>query len=567
MARDAGLRRVAPRARPASEYAFSQLTNACRIVLAMCGFHGSSENACLVFAEVVQRFLQLLARTSADAAAAGNRTEAAPWDVEMGIEEVMGSGYLAELAAWAHEEGVWKRDVRLDGGGGPLRAHCQTQDTDTSCPVLTYAPVAEDERLVLAAEAAAEACIDEDLVWGRRGAKRAWEEAAVPWPGDGASTGDERADAAASADIPAFLPPQPPLTARPPPKPAPVAQKSTPNATAVEPVPAAADTDAVRRVWRECAGEYAGVLNDAPRHFELPSLANARAMHAAPVHESPAQTSLPAFARATAELDADPSTRVPTYMTSLARSHHVNPTTMSFRDAAFKRRRLAHCMADAGRYVPVDSLHGCVHVHPASPSYAPGASLLITLPPAKDGVDADMHATRAAPIFSPVWPHGRGVAMSPPSGALFPALGYRHPAHLYTSMRMVVPLDSQRVFSRITDPPALLDDHHTERVYHGMAVSRSLMTGTMMAVQHRDTKGAMVNRYRGGNSILHSALERLRFYLAAQLAEQRRMLHAEGQLEQLDQEPIRGERIRLPATGMLVYSWDWKPALPLATDG
>ena len=129
-------------------------------------------------------------------------------------------------------------------------------------------------------------------------------------------------------------------------------------------------------------------------------------------------------------------------------------------------------------------------------------------------------------------------------------------------MRIVAPPSLLRVFSRSGDPPALLDDHRTERVFHGMAASRTLMTGTMMSVQHRHSLRGMVNRYRGGNSILHPALERLRFALAAQLAEQRRQLRAEEQAEELEEEPIRGERIKMPIAGTLVYAWDWPTVLP-----
>lgn len=121
--------------------------------------------------------------------------------------------------------------------------------------------------------------------------------------------------------------------------------------------------------------------------------------------------------------------------------------------------------------------------------------------------------------------------------------------------------DMQRAFSRLSDPPALLDDHHTEQVYHGMAASRALLTGTMMSVRHRDTPSVMVSRYRGANSILHAALERLRFHLATELEASRRAAQADGHAEEVE-EPIRGERIKLPVKGTLVHSWDWRKAEP-----
>ena len=70
----------------------------------------------------------------------------------------------------------------------------------------------------------------------------------------------------------------------------------------------------------------------------------------------------------------------------------------------------------------------------------------------------------------------------------------------------------------------------------------------------------MVSRYRGANSILHASLERLRFHLAAQHEAQRRAAK-EGGLEEVE-EPIRGERVKMPVQGTLVHSWDWPSAEP-----
>lgn len=111
MAKDASgtLRKVAPQTRPAADFAFSQLNTAVPMILSAAGFNGGSANACVLLGELVQRFLALLARTSAESAQAANRTEPTPWDVEMSLEHVMGLGALAELQEWADEEGVWKR--------------------------------------------------------------------------------------------------------------------------------------------------------------------------------------------------------------------------------------------------------------------------------------------------------------------------------------------------------------------------------------------------------------------------------------------------------------------------
>ena len=121
--------------------------------------------------------------------------------------------------------------------------------------------------------------------------------------------------------------------------------------------------------------------------------------------------------------------------------------------------------------------------------------------------------------------------------------------------------DMQRVFSRLSDPPSILDDHATEQVYHGTTASRAVLAGTVMSVRHRDTLSVMVSRYRGANSILHGSLERLRFHLAAELEAQRRAAQEEGRADEVE-EPIRGERIKMPIKGTLVHSWDWRKADP-----
>lgn len=319
------------------------------------------------------------------------------------------------------------------------------------------------------------------------------------------------------------------------------------------------DQDGIRRIWRRRLPVYTGSLVEgAPPATSFPSLDAAR--NGPAPEKAQKRSSLDAFVHATEELAEESARPIPVYLTSLTHSHHVNPNSAAFIDGAVKRRRLAHCFADPQRYVPNDSMHGCVDLHPASPAWVPGPSLLITIPSAQGNMEESAHAT---PVFTPIHPQGRVVAMAPPSGALFPTMSYRFPAQLYNGVRVVAPAPLLRVFSRSGDPPAVLDDHHTERVFHGMAASRTLMTGTMMSVQHRHSLSVMINRYRGGNSILHPALERLRFSLAAQLAAQRRALHAE-EAEQLEEEPIRGERIKMPIAGTLVHAWDWPTVLPWA---
>ncbi|WFD48719.1 hypothetical protein GLX27_003389 [Malassezia furfur] len=585
------LRRVAPGVHPARDFAYAQLTTIVPMLLSAAGFHGGSANAVAVLAELVQRYVSLLARTAAACAADANRTDANVWDVAYALEDVMGTGALAELQEWADDEQVWTRDAAhlFPDAVQQQRARLRECTCGLAYPDLLvppekpaptcvyYAPVSDAMQARLEVCRAKEEAEEDAWVWGdapdtdTSTSETATDEA----------TGDDLRTPSDTPYIPPYLPPLPDWDAlareaeeamqvddaTPPPavkdeaaSAEPIARPPPPPAL---PAPGAGelDADGIRRIWRRRAPVYLGSLQEgAAPATELPSLdaALAQAGLGAP-RAPPKSSSLDAFVHAYDELSEEAEHPVPVYLTSLTHSHHVNPNSAAFVDGAVKRRRLAHCFADPMRYVPNDSMHGCVYVHPASPAWVPGPSLLITIPSAQGSVEDSAHAT---PVFMPVHPHGRSVAMAPPSGALFPTLGYRYPTHLYTGMRIVAPPSLLRVFSRSGDPPALLDDHRTERVFHGMAASRTLMTGTMMSVQHRHSLSGMVNRYRGGNSILHPALERLRFALAAQLAEQRRQLRAEEQAEELEEEPIRGERIKMPIAGTLVYAWDWPTVLP-----
>lgn len=451
-------------------------------------------------------------------------------------------------------------------------------------PELCYVPLSDSMQAQLAVRRAKEEAEEDAWIWG---------EAPLEGEGEGDAAHTEvPAAPERGAYIPPYLPALPDwealekalreeeerAAAEPEPVkdegPAPAAPAPRPPPPPALPAPGAAelDVDGIRRIWRRRAPAYTGSLTEgAAPATDFPSIDAARRdasgapgplAPVAPAPQAHKRSSLEAFVQATEELAEEAAHPIPVYLTSLTHSHHVNPNSSAFIDGAVKRRRLAHCFADPQRYMPNDSMHGCVYVHPSAPSWAPGPSLLITIPSAQ-GSGADESA-QAPPVFMPVHPHGRVVAMSPPSGALFPTLAYRFPGHLYTGMRVVAPPSLLRVFSRSRDPPALLDELQTERVFHGMAASRTLMAGTMMSVQQRHSLSVMVNRYRGGNSILHPALERLRFVLAAQLAEQRRQLRAEEQAEELDEEPIRGERIKMPIAGTLVYAWDWPTVLPWA---
>lgn len=564
------LRRPPPRVRPAAEFASSELSAAVLSLLAACGFSGSSANATLLFTELMQRYLQLLTRTSTDFAHQANRSALNMWDVCAALEGLMGAGAVEELTEWVSFEGVLKRDAATSRPEG-IRAQLDNLGSYVACgrkrtehPTAWYTELDTNPALA-EAEAATAQCVDEKFVWG---------DATV------APSGSASLQPTFDGYVPDFLPPLPEITQpdddmdvdevpeiKPPqpesilppsePAPAPMTVAAVPEAQAQ-----AVGRDGIRRVWRRRAQRYYGVLADAPSvRPELPMIEAVRAIRPTMAQQRSVRSSLRMFANELEELESDPASHVPVYLTSASaiRSNQTHIPASVLRDIAVKRRRLAHSFADPLRYVPNDSMHGGVNVHPASPSWTPGPSLLITIPHTKDTED---DGSADVPVFSAVHPHGRAVSMAPPSGALFPTLSYRHPAHLFTSLRIVAFPDIQRIVSRINDPPALLDDHRTEQVYHGITVSRDLLTGTMTSVLHRNTVGVMIDRMRGGNSYLHAALERLRFHLAAIHARRRAALDGGEQLEQMDREPIRGERIRLPRAGTLVHTWNWRDGDP-----
>lgn len=551
-------------------------------ILSSCGFQSSSANACHVLAEIVHRYLSLLAQKSVHMAHNACREKSNIIDIYMALEEIMGYGSLDELLEWADDEGIWKRSAAEVWPSTLRREQVRLDDhiffdPTQKFPNLCYERVDDDVVCAeLTVRRAVDECLEDDLVSGPgmylAGSKRSL-------------TTDDDPEISLRLDynsyIPPFLPHLPtkdvwdgrakpviPVSNRPTKPKVGGSARPMPRAASVEGVPAADEVgnDGTRKVWQRRAMAYAGVLAEgAGTRSELPSIeicAKRRGSQAKVASKTPSTSSLDAFMHAMDAMADDPTTRTPMLLTSLARSHHANPTLTTSMAAAFKRRRIAHCMADPLRYVPNDSMHGCVHVHPTSPSCAPGPNLLITIPPPpKDGVDEDTHAATAAPVFTPVHPHGRAVALAPPAGSQFPTLSYRHASHLYYAARMLMYPDMQRVFSRLSDPPSILDDHATEQVYHGTTASRAVLAGTVMSVRHRDTLSVMVSRYRGANSILHGSLERLRFHLAAELEAQRRAAQEEGRADEVE-EPIRGERIKMPIKGTLVHSWDWRKADP-----
>ncbi|WFD27208.1 hypothetical protein MNAN1_002204 [Malassezia nana] len=572
----ASLRKAADEPRPAADFAQFQMQLSAFALLSCAGFQGSSATACHVLAELMQRYMALLARTAGGMAHDAGRTHPNLWDISSALEHVMGPGSVDELVEWTDDEDVWKRST-TDLWPSPVQ-----QQQLLLREYMEHVRAPSSERVQFVFEQVDDPGLRAELEV-RQAVETTWDDAWV-W-------GDMEPDADGRAHTPPpsssrtqdtyildFLPPLPTASDWQRPAPAPQAIEASPTAPATAPLrpppPRAASVhgvppadevgdDGVRRVWRRCATAYAGVpAGPSTTRSELPSLAESLQRRGTDKPRSVHKTtsSLDAFMHAMDALESDPASRRPMYLTALTRSYHTNPTSAAAASTAYKRRRLAHSIADPQRYVPNDSMHGCVHVHPLAPASAPAPSLLITIPPARDGVDEETHSATAAPIFTPVHPHGRAVALVPPAGAQFPTLSYRHPSHLYYGARMLAYPDMQRAFARLHDPPALLDDHHTEQVYHGMAASRTLLTGTMMSVRHRDTPNVMVSRYRGANSILHASLERLRFHLATELEAARRAAQAEGQAEV--EEPIRGERIQMPVKGTLVYAWDWPTAEP-----
>ena len=74
-------------------------------ILSSCGFQSSSANACHVLAEIVHRYLSLLAQKSVHMAHNACREKSNIIDIYMALEEIMGYGSLDELLEWADDEG------------------------------------------------------------------------------------------------------------------------------------------------------------------------------------------------------------------------------------------------------------------------------------------------------------------------------------------------------------------------------------------------------------------------------------------------------------------------------
>ncbi|PWZ01492.1 hypothetical protein BCV70DRAFT_225782 [Testicularia cyperi] len=348
----------------------------------------------------------------------------------------------------------------------------------------------------------------------------------------------------------------------------------------------------MRDSWREAVSFDGSTLEATyPREElqELEEVASNAAKGDLAVSLAPQTSSLRAFAADFKALLEDPTS-------SGAAGLYLTPSGPAHQDAATKRRRLAHAIADASRFIPNDSLYAAVSVRPSVLPFQPGPSWLVsTLPPPtlyEDNIE--VANALSAPVLTPVRPQGRPAALLPPSGALVPTLGYRHPAHLSIGARVVSSAELLRKVSRYEDPPPLLDDKHAERFFHGLPASRDLLGGSGsssdLSSNISSTRTSGGGGSGSGNSTLRPALEKLVLQMKEKEAEilpeedkeelQRRQQELQLQLQAaLASEGAGGgakdsaalssgliadsypSRIRNGNITM-VHTWDWTPREP-----
>lgn len=223
---------------------------------------------------------------------------------------------------------------------------------------------------------------------------------------------------------------------------------------------------------------------------------------------APSTSSLRAFTADFQALAEDPSS-------SSSAGIYLTPFGAAYQDAATKRRRLAHAIADASRYTPNDSLYASVAARPSILPFQPGPSWLVsTLPPPtlyEDNIE--VANALSAPMLTPFRPQGRPAALIPASGSLVPTLAHRHPAHLSIGARVVSSSELLKKMSRYDDPAPLLDDKHAERFFHGVPASRDLLGGSGSSSDLSSNISSTRNSAGGGsgsgNSTLRPALEKL----------------------------------------------------------
>lgn len=268
---------------------------------------------------------------------------------------------------------------------------------------------------------------------------------------------------------------------------------------------------------------------------------------------------------------------------------YLTPSAASYQDALVKRRRLAHALADASRYAPNDSLYAAVAARPSVLPFVPGPSWLVsTLPPPtlyEDNIE--VANALSAPVLTPLRPQGRPAALIPPSGALVPTLGHRHPSHLTTGTRVVASAELLKRVSRYDDPIPILDDKHAERFFHGVPASRDLLGGSGsssdLSSNISSTRSSGGGGSGSGNSTLRPALEKLVLQMREKEAEilpeedkeelQRRQQELQLQL-QAAMASEGGAKDSVVSSGLIadsyasrirngnitmVHTWDWTP--------
>lgn len=301
---------------------------------------------------------------------------------------------------------------------------------------------------------------------------------------------------------------------------------------------------------------------------------------------APPTSSLRAFAADYQALAEDPTS-------SGAAGIFLTPSGPANQDAAVKRRRLAHALADASRYAPNDSLYAAVPARPSVIPFNPGPSWLVSTLPPPTLYEGNVEVANAlsAPVLTPVRPQGRPAALIPPSGALVPTLGHRHPSHLTIGARLVASADLLKRVSRFDDPIAILDDKHAERFFHGLPASRDLLGGSGsssdLSSNISSTRSSGGGGSGSGNSTLRPALEMLVLQMREIEAEilpeedkeelQRRQQELQLQLQAALASESAGKDSAALSSGLIadsyasrirngnitmVHTWDWTPRDP-----
>jgi histone H3/H4 len=221
----------------------------------------------------------------------------------------------------------------------------------------------------------------------------------------------------------------------------------------------------------------------------------------------------------------------------------LTPTGSQHARAFHQRRALAAFLADPSKYVPCDTIFGGVSARPTALPFQPTASMLITPPTAE----------HSAPTFTPLRPNGRELPSSTSqSHALYPACRHRIPGNVLNAARLVsggVATETYRRMTRIHDPDPILDEHHAERVFHGQAAPKELLTE--------------------GNSVLKGALDALKVKRAEERAAAREEMglgeYGAGESGELDENGKPTGQLSMSATrdrikvknGTIVSTWDW----------